>query len=142
MADLDPLHAPEVAPAVAPGGGVLGDAAPVGAPVQVEPLEDMLDITAAVQEIANNSAPMVNVLENMAAQIDTLKEDRRFTRLENRHLLLAARKAKLAVLVAKLTNPLSIRSVTFNAKPMPMSRICWPSSSRMGSSGSPCPSVG
>ena len=116
MVEVDPLHAPEVAPGVAPGGGVIGGNAPVGAQVQVQPLDDMIDITAAVQDIAVNSAPMVTVLETMATQINTLKEDRRFTRLENRHLLLAARKAKLAVLVGKLTNPMSIRAVTNNAK--------------------------
>ena len=123
MVGLDPPPAPEGGPAVAPaveapapGGGALGGAAPVGAPVQAEPLEDMLDLTAAVQEIANDTAPLVNVLKDMSDKIDTLQEDRRFTRLENRHLLLAARKAKLAALTAKLTNPLSIRAVTFNAK--------------------------
>ena len=112
MVEVDPLHAPEVAP----GGGVIGGGAPVGAQAQAQPLEDMIDITAAVQDISVNSAPMVSVLETMAAQINTLKEDRRFTKLENRHLLIAARKAKLAVLVGKLTNPMSIRAVTMNAK--------------------------
>ena len=116
MVEVDPLHAPEVAPGVAPGGGVIGGGAPVGAQAQAQPLEDMIDITAAVQDISVNSAPMVSVLETMAAQINTLKEDRRFTKLENRHLLIAARKAKLAVLVGKLTNPMSIRAVTMNAK--------------------------
>ena len=112
MVDVDPLHAPEVAP----GGGVIGGGAPVGAQAPLQPLEDMIDITAAVQDISVNSAPMVNVLETMAAQINTLKVDSRFTKLENKHLLIAARKAKLAVLVGKLTNPMSIRAVTMNAK--------------------------
>ena len=54
MVEVDPLHAPEVAPGVAPGGGVIGGGAPVGAQVQAQPLEDMFDITAAVQDISVN----------------------------------------------------------------------------------------
>ena len=42
--------------------------------------------------------------------------DNRFTKQENRQLLAAARKAKLAAMIAKLTNPMSIRAVTNNCK--------------------------
>ena len=82
----------------------------------LQPLDDMGDIGAAVAAIDNDGAPMVSVLESMAAKINTLREDSRFTKLENKHLVIAARKAKLAALVGKLTNPMSIRAVTMNAK--------------------------
>ena len=82
----------------------------------LQPLDDMGDIGAAVADIGNDGAPMVSVLESMAAKINTLREDSRFTKLENKHLVIAARKAKLAALVGKLTNPMSIRAVTMNAK--------------------------
>ena len=47
MVEVDPLHA-------APGGGVIGRGAPVGAQVQAQPLEDIINITAAVQDISVN----------------------------------------------------------------------------------------
>ena len=113
MVNNDQQQAPEAAP----GGGVIGGA-PVGAqaPPLLHPLDDMGDIGAAVADITVNGGQMVSVLETMAAQINTLKVDSRFTKLENKHLLIAARKAKLAVLVGKLSNPMSIRAVTMNAK--------------------------
>ena len=98
------------APGAAPGGGV------DGGPPLLEPLEDMGAIGAAVANIANDAGQMVSVLENMTAKINTLTSDNRFTKLENQQLVIAARKAKLAVLVGKLTNPMSIRAVTLNAK--------------------------
>ena len=113
MEDIGQQQAPEAAP----GGGVNGGA-PVGAqaPPLLQPLEDMGDIGAAVADITVNGGQMVSVLETMAAQINTLKVDSRFTKLENKQLVIAARKAKLAALVGKLTNPMSIRAVTLNAK--------------------------
>ena len=100
------------APGAAPGGG-----APVGAQAPLlQPLEDMGDIGAAVADITVDGGPMVSVLETMAAKINTLTVDSRFTKLENQQLVIAARKAKLAALVGKLTNPMSIRAVTMNAK--------------------------
>ena len=105
------------APGAAPGGGVDGGPLAGGqAPPLVNPLEDMGAIGAAVANIANDAGPMVSVLENMVAKINTLTTDNRFTKLENQQLVIAARKAKLAVLVGKLTNPMSIRAVTLNAK--------------------------
>ena len=41
--------------------------------------------------------------------------DNRFTKQENQQLVVEARKAKLAALVGKLTNPMSIRAVTLNS---------------------------
>ena len=82
----------------------------------LQPLDDMGDINAAVAAIDNDGAPMVSVLESMKANIATLREDSLFTKLENKHLVIAARRAKLSALVGKLTNPMSIRAVTMNAK--------------------------
>ena len=64
------------APGAAPGGGVDGGPPAGGqAPPLVEPLEDMGTIGAAVANIANDAGPMVSVLENMAAKINTLTSD-------------------------------------------------------------------
>ena len=52
----------KAAPAPVPGGGL-------PAPPQVEPLDNMGAIGAAVAAIANGSAPMVSVLEGMAAKL-------------------------------------------------------------------------
>ena len=76
----------------------------------------MGSIGAAVNAISNDSAPIISVLEGMAAKINTLTMDNRFTKQENQQLVAAARKAKLAALIAKLTNPMSIRAVTLNCK--------------------------
>ena len=110
----DQQAAPAPAPGGGGGGGLLGGGLP--APPQVEPLDNMGAIGAAVAAIANDSAPMVSVLEGMAAKINTLTMDNRFTKQENQQLVVEARKAKLAALVGKLTNPMSIRAVTLNSK--------------------------
>ena len=99
----------QAAPAPVPGGGLQ-------APPQVEPLDNIGAIGTAVAAIANDSVPMVSVLEGMAAKINTLTMDNRFTKQENQQLVVEARKAKLAALVGKLTNPMSIRSVTLKGK--------------------------
>ena len=75
-----------------------------------EPLDDMGSIGAAVNAISNDKAPIITVLEGMAAMENQL------TKQENLQLLTAARKAKLAATLAKLTNPMSIRAVTNNCK--------------------------
>ena len=81
-----------------------------------EPLDDMGSIEAAVNAISNDSAQIISVLEGMTAKIDILTLDNQFTKQENQQLLAAARKAKLAAMIAKLTNPMSIRAVTNNCK--------------------------
>ena len=101
------------APVVAPPGG--GLPAPPPGPPMAEPL-DMGSIGAAVNAISNDSAPIITVLEGMAAKIDSLAMENKFTKQENLQLLAAARKAKLAATLAKLTNPMSIRAVTNNCK--------------------------
>ena len=99
----------QAAPAPVPGGGLQ-------APPQVEPLDNIGAIGTAVAAIANDSVPMVSVLEGMAAKINILTMDNRFTKQENQQLVVEARNAKLAALVGKLTNPMSIRSVTLKGK--------------------------
>ena len=86
---------------------------PVLPPV-VEPLQDMGSIGAAVNAIAQDRAPMISVLEGMAARMDTLTLENRLTKQENALLLTAARKAMVASTLAKLTNPMSVRAVTNN----------------------------
>ena len=82
------------APVVVPPGG--GLPAPPPGPPMAEPLDDMGSIGAAVNAISNNSAPIITVLEGMAAKIDSLAMENKFTKQENLQLLAAARKAKLA----------------------------------------------
>ena len=86
---------------------------PVLPPV-VQPLQDMGAIGAAVNAIALDRAPIISVLEGMAARMDTLTLENRLTKQENALLLTAARKAKVASTLAKLTNPMSMRAVTNN----------------------------
>ena len=108
------LQPPVADPGGGGGGGLLGGGLP--APPPAEPLDNMGSIGAAVIAIANDSAPIISVLEGMAAKINTLTMDNRFTKQENQQLVAAARKAKLAALIGKLTNPMSIRAVTLNSK--------------------------
>ena len=80
-----------------------------------EPL-DMGSIGAAVNAITTDSAPIITVLEGMVAKMDNLAMENKYTKQENRQLVAAARKAKLSALLAKLSNPMSIRAVTNNCK--------------------------
>ena len=102
------------APVVVPPGG--GLPAPPPGPPMAEPLDDMGSIGAAVNAISNDKAPIITVLEGMAARMDRLAMENQLTKQENLQLLTAARKAKLAATLAKLTNPMSIRAVTNNCK--------------------------
>ena len=92
-----------------------GPPGPPHVPV-VEPLDDMGSIGAAVNAITNDKAPIISVLESMAARMDNLAMENRLTKQENLQLLTAARKAKVASTLAKLTNPMSVRAVTNNYK--------------------------
>ena len=74
----------------------------------------MGSIGAAVNAIAMDRAPIISVLEGMVARMDTLAMENRLTKQENALLLTAARKAKVASTLAKLTNPMSVRAVTNN----------------------------
>ena len=105
--DIAPVGGPPVFPPGPPG--------PPLVPV-VEPLDDMGSIGAAVNAISNDKAPIISVLESMSARMDRLAMENRITKQENLQLLTAARKAKLASTLAKLTNPMSIRAVTNNCK--------------------------
>ena len=58
------------APVVAPPGG--GLPAPPPGPPMAEPLDDMGSIGAAVNAISNDKAPIITVLEGMAARMDRL----------------------------------------------------------------------
>ena len=97
------------APVAAPGGGggLLGDGLP--APPQVQPLDNMGSIGAVVAAIANVSAPMVSVLEGMAAKINILTLANRFTKQENQQLVVAA---SLLVLVGAVMGVIGVRSCT------------------------------
>ena len=105
--DLAPVGGPPPPPPGPPG--------PPLVPV-VEPLDDMGSIGAAVNAISNDKAPIISVLESMAARMDNLAMENKLTKQENLQLLTAARKAKVASTLAKLTNPMSIRAVTNNCK--------------------------
>ena len=98
------------APVIVPPGR--GLPAPPPGPPMTEPLDDMGSIGAAVNAISNDKAPIITVLEGMAARMDRLAMENHLTKQENLQLLTAARKAKLAATLAKLTNPMSIRAVT------------------------------
>ena len=92
-----------------------GPPGPPHVPV-VEPLDDMGSIGAAVNAITNDKAPIISILESMAARMNNLAMENRLTKQENLQLLTAARKAQVASTLAKLTNPMSIRAVTNNYK--------------------------
>ena len=98
-----------------PGPPGPGPAAPPVLPPAVEPLQDFADIGAAVNAIAvDDTAPMINMLEDMSARLHTLSLEQRVTKRENAMLLAASRKAKVAATLSKLTNPMSQRAVTNN----------------------------
>ena len=100
-------QAPVAAPGGGGGGGLLGDGLP--APPQVQPLDNMGSIGAVVAAIANVSAPMVSVLEGMAAKINILTLDNRFTKQENQQLVVAA---SMLVLVGAVMGVIGVRSCT------------------------------
>ena len=62
----------------------------------------------------DDPAPMINMLEDMSARLHTLTLEQKLTKRENAMLLTAARKAKVAATLSKLTNPMSQRAVTNN----------------------------
>ena len=98
-----------------PGPPGPGPAAPPVLPPAVEPLQDFGDIGAAVNAIAvDDPAPMINMLEDMSARLHTLTLEQKLTKRDNAMLLTAARKAKVAATLSKLTNPMSQRAVTNN----------------------------
>ena len=107
--DDDDAHVPVGgAPPGPPGPGP-------AAPPAVEPLQDLGDIVAAVNAIAvADPAPMIIMLEEMSARMHTLSMEQKLTKRENAMLLTAARKAKVAATLSKLTNPMSQRAVTNN----------------------------
>ena len=95
-----------------PGPGLA--APPVLLPA-VEPLQVFGDIEAAVNAIAvDDPAPMINMLEDMSARLNTLTLEQELSKRENAMRLTAARKAKVAATLSKLTNPMSQRAVTNN----------------------------
>ena len=100
-----------------PGPPGPGPAAPPVLPPAVEPLHDFADFGAAVNAIAAatpDTAPMINMLEDMSAKLHSLSLDQRATKRENAMLVAASRKAKVAVTLSRLTNPMSQRAVTNN----------------------------
>ena len=83
-----------------PGPPGPGPAAPPVLPPAVEPLHDFADFGAAVNAIAAatpDTAPMINMLEDMSAKLHSLSLDQRATKRENAMLVAASRKAKVAV---------------------------------------------
>ena len=89
-----------------PGPPGPGPAAPPVLPPAVEPLQDFADIGAAVNAIAvDDTAPMINMLEDMSARLHTLSLEQRVTKRENPMLLAAVRKAKVVATLSRLTNP-------------------------------------
>ena len=75
----------------------------------VQPLDNMGSIGAVVAAIANVSAPMVSVLEGMAAKINIFTLDNRFTKQENQQLVVAA---IMLVLVGAVMGVIGVRSCT------------------------------
>ena len=67
---------------IAAGGAPPGPPGPV-LPPAVEPLQDMADIGAAVNAIAlGDRAPMINMLEDMSARLNTLTLEQKLTKRE------------------------------------------------------------
>ena len=106
----------EQAAVVAPVG------APVVAPAQVmlvdpDPLQDFADIQAAVDDLAledPNTAPMVEMMTQMARQLSSLTIQKKLSKKQNAVLLASARKARVDEFVSKLSNPMSMRAVKLN----------------------------
>ena len=86
------------------------DQAPVVAPAQVmlvDPLQDLTDIQAAVDNLAledPDTAPMVEMMTQMARQMATQNIQQTVTKKQNAMLLVSARKARVDESVGKLSN--------------------------------------
>ena len=103
-----------------------GPSQPVPAPVVAatttgdatgSPLHNLNDIRAAVQAVANSvpdTAPMIQMFEDMSQELRSLSLEQRITKQENALLVSASRKAKVAEALSKLSNPMSQRAVTLN----------------------------
>ena len=68
----------------------------------------------AIAAATPDTAPMINMLEDMSAKLHSLSLDQRATKRENAMLVAASRKAKVALPLSRLTNPMSQRAVTNN----------------------------
>ena len=82
-----------------------------------DPLHNLHDIRAAVTAVANtipDTAPMIQMFDAMSQELRSLSLEQRITKRENALLVSASRKAKVAEVLSKLTNPMSQRAVTLN----------------------------
>ena len=82
-----------------------------------DPLQDFADIQAAVNDMAQaapNTAPMVEMMTQMARQLSSLTLQQKLTKKQNAVLLASARKARVDESVSKLSNPMSVRAVKLN----------------------------
>ena len=99
------------------GGGPSVPAPVVAAAATGDPLHNLHDIRAAVTAVANtipDTAPMVEMFDAMSHELHYLFLVQMITKRENALLVSASRKARVAEVLSKLTNPMSQRAVTLN----------------------------
>ena len=87
-----------------PGPPGPGPAAPPVLPPAAESLHAFADIGAAGD--TSDTAPMINMFEDMSARLHSLSLEQRVTKRENAMLVAAFRKAKVAATLYRLSNPM------------------------------------